>query len=50
MPSNAEDYAKCLYKVLHEFDSRGLDWIAIEMPPNAPEWAAIRDRLTRAAY
>ena len=50
MPNNAEDYAKCLYKVLHEFDSQGLDWIAIEMPPNAPEWAAIRDRLTRAAY
>jgi len=50
MPTNAMDYAKCLYQVLHELDSKNLDWIAIEMPPKTPEWAAIRDRLTRAAY
>jgi L-threonylcarbamoyladenylate synthase len=50
MPTNADAYAKCLYKVLHELDGKNLDWIAIEMPPKTPEWAAIRDRLTRAAY
>ena len=50
MPANAGDYAKCLYKVLHELDCENLDWVAIEMPPITREWAAIRDRLTRAAY
>lgn len=50
MPANPEDYARHLYTVLHELDKQGLDWIAIEMPPDTAEWAAIRDRLTRAAY
>jgi L-threonylcarbamoyladenylate synthase len=50
MSARAEDYARQLYKVLHELDHQGLDWIAIEMPPDTPEWAAIRDRLTRSAY
>ena len=27
----------------------GLDLILVEIPPDTPEWAAIRDRLTRAA-
>ena len=35
--------------VLHELDAEGLDWIAVELPPNEPEWAAIHDRLRRAA-
>lgn len=50
MPANSADYARHLYTVLHELDKQGLDWIAIEMPPDTAEWAAIRDRLTRAAY
>ncbi len=50
MPEQPEAYAAKLYSVLHDLDREGFDWIAVELPPAAPEWAAIRDRLTRAAY
>jgi len=50
MPLRPEEYAAELYVRLHELDRQGLDWIAVEMPPDSPCWAAIRDRLTRAAY
>ena len=50
MPGEPEAYAAQLYGLLHELDRRGLDWIAVEFPPETREWAAIRDRLTRAAY
>jgi L-threonylcarbamoyladenylate synthase len=50
MPRRPEAYARRLYGQLHEFDREGLDWIAVEMPPETREWAAIRDRLMRAAY
>jgi L-threonylcarbamoyladenylate synthase len=50
MPSRADQYATQLYRTLHELDAQGFDWIAVELPPPAPEWAAVRDRLTRAAY
>jgi len=50
MPEQPEAYAAKLYGVLHDLDREGYDWIAVELPPNAAEWAAIRDRLTRAAY
>ena len=49
MPSDPERYAAELYAVLHEIDREGWDRIVIEMPPDTPEWAAVRDRLTRAA-
>jgi len=50
MPDEPADYAAQLYGRLHELDRKGLDWIAVELPPDRMEWAAIRDRLTRAAY
>ncbi|HTZ49792.1 MAG TPA: L-threonylcarbamoyladenylate synthase [Verrucomicrobiae bacterium] len=50
MPGPPEAYAAQLYGQLHELDKHGLDWIAVELPPDTREWAAIRDRLTRAAY
>ncbi len=50
MPKQAEIYAAQLYRQLHELDREGLDWIAVELPPEGLAWAAIRDRLTRAAY
>ncbi len=50
MPAQAEAYAAQLYRQLHELDQHGLDWIAVEFPPETQDWAAIRDRLTRAAY
>jgi L-threonylcarbamoyladenylate synthase len=50
MPEQPPAYAAQLYSLLHDLDRRGLDWIAVELPPETWEWAAIRDRLTRAAY
>ena len=50
MSEQPEAYAAQLYSRLHELDSEGLDWIAVELPPQTREWAAIRDRLARAAY
>jgi L-threonylcarbamoyladenylate synthase len=49
MPSDPLEYAAILYDTLHRADAQGFDWIAIEMPPDTPEWAGIRDRLKRAA-
>ncbi|MCE9563065.1 MAG: threonylcarbamoyl-AMP synthase [Planctomycetes bacterium] len=43
------EYATDLYAILHELDEAGFDRIVIELPPDTPEWAAVRDRLTRAA-
>ncbi len=49
MPADACHFAAALYAKLHELDQRGLDWIAIDEPPDLPAWAGIRDRLRRAA-
>ena len=35
--------------VLHELDRERWPWIAVELPPSSASWAAIRDRLARAA-
>ena len=50
MPSEPAEYARELYAALHRLDGMGLDVIAIEPPPEEEQWAAIRDRLKRAAY
>jgi L-threonylcarbamoyladenylate synthase len=49
MPDDPHAYAALLYDQLHEADAEGWDWIAVEPPPRGPEWAAIHDRLERAA-
>jgi L-threonylcarbamoyladenylate synthase len=49
MPRDPRAYAAALYRILHEADSEGWDWIAVERPPQDPSWAAILDRLERAA-
>lgn len=49
MPSDAAEYASQLYRVLHELDARKYDWIAVDAPPDTPDWQAVRDRLQRAA-
>ncbi len=38
-----------LYATLHRLDDEGYDAILVNLPPDTPEWAAVRDRLTRAA-
>ena len=50
MPARAGEYAAGLYGKLHELDHEGFEWIAVEWPPDTREWAAVRDRLMRAAY
>ena len=49
MPNDPAEYAQHLYAVLRKLDSMNLRAIYIEIPPDRPEWLAIRDRLMRAA-
>jgi L-threonylcarbamoyladenylate synthase len=49
MPTDPARYAAVLYETLHRLDREGLDWIAVERPPEGDEWAAVLDRLERAA-
>lgn len=50
MPRSAVDYASQLYRVFHEADAANGNWIAVDLPPDGPEWEAIHDRLRRAAF
>ena len=49
MPADPLEYAAVLYDTLHRLDTERLDWIAVERPPETPEWAGVLDRLRRAA-
>jgi len=49
MPHEPRAYARGLYAALRELDDAGCDEILIEAPPDSAEWAAVRDRLHRAA-
>ena len=49
MPRDAPSYAHCLYSVLHDLDREHWPWIAVELPPDRPNWAAVLDRLRRAS-
>jgi L-threonylcarbamoyladenylate synthase len=40
--------ARHLYETLHHCDALGLRSILVVMPPDRPEWHAVRDRLLRA--
>jgi L-threonylcarbamoyladenylate synthase len=48
-PRAAAGYAHALYASLRRLDESGCDAIIVEKPPQAAEWAAINDRLARAA-
>jgi L-threonylcarbamoyladenylate synthase len=48
-PRDAASYAHALYASLRRLDEAGCDAIIVEQPPQGPEWAAINDRLARAA-
>ena len=47
-PIRARTPPRCI-ETLHRLDGEGLDWIAVERPPDTPEWAGVLDRLRRAA-
>jgi L-threonylcarbamoyladenylate synthase len=43
-----EDAARLLYELLHRCDGLGKAAIVVVLPPEKPEWRAVRDRLMRA--
>jgi L-threonylcarbamoyladenylate synthase len=49
MPNDPIKFAKNLYAILHELDSKNFQQILVEAPPDNLEWLAIADRLTRAS-
>lgn len=49
MPKEPAAYAQKLYAALRELDSAGCERILVEAPPADDSWAAVRDRLRRAA-
>ncbi|MGB7816703.1 MAG: L-threonylcarbamoyladenylate synthase [Methylotenera sp.] len=50
LPKEAAQVAERLYSTLHAMDDLDTELLLIEVPPNAPEWLAVLDRLTRAAH
>ena len=48
-PEDPERYAQALYGLLRDLDRAEVERILIERLPSTPEWAAVNDRLGRAA-
>ncbi len=49
LPDDASGYAAGLYAALHRLEDAGCEVIVIAAPPAGDDWAAVRDRLSRAA-
>ncbi|MDR0577135.1 MAG: threonylcarbamoyl-AMP synthase [Candidatus Accumulibacter sp.] len=49
LPDAPDGYARGLYAALRELDQAGGDLIFVEAVPPGPDWAAVADRLRRAA-
>lgn len=49
LPTDPIAAAAELFAELHRLDECGHDLILVQLPPDTPEWAAVRDRLSRAA-
>jgi len=49
MPADPVAYAAALYQTLHRLDGERVGGIAVEVPPDTPEWAGVLDRLRHAA-
>lgn len=50
LPGDSAGYAHGLYAAMHAVDDAACDVACIELPPDAPEWAGVNDRLRRAAH
>jgi L-threonylcarbamoyladenylate synthase len=50
MPAGKPEFAKVLYKTLHDLDRRNLSVIWCELPPQGEEWLDVNDRLQRASH
>ena len=48
-PADVAGYAHILYAAMHDLDACGAKRILVQAPPSAPAWAAVNDRLGRAA-
>jgi L-threonylcarbamoyladenylate synthase len=49
VPHDAQAFARALYAELHMGDEAGAECIIVEAVPEKDEWAAVADRLNRAA-
>ncbi|KFB72964.1 MAG: putative translation factor (SUA5) [Candidatus Accumulibacter phosphatis] len=49
LPANPRAYASALYAALRELDQADAELIIVEEIPATPAWAAVADRLQRAA-
>lgn len=49
LPSDPAAYARGLYASLRALDAVGAERILVQRPPDGPGWAAVHDRLQRAA-
>ena len=49
LPEDPAGYAADLYAALHRLDDAGVASIVVEAPPAGEDYAAVRDRLRRAA-
>jgi L-threonylcarbamoyladenylate synthase len=49
LAANPAGYAHEIYAALREADAAGTRLIVLEAPPSSAEWAAVNDRLRRAA-
>lgn len=50
MPNNPARYAEHFYRILRELDAQGAREVWIELPPDMPQWRAVRDRIMRASW
>jgi L-threonylcarbamoyladenylate synthase len=49
LPDEAAAYGAALFDALHQLDDLQCATVVVEMAPDAPSWAAVRDRLERAS-
>jgi len=49
LPADPEGFAAALYAALHHLEDAGCSVIVVAAPPDDVAWAAVRDRLRRAA-
>jgi L-threonylcarbamoyladenylate synthase len=50
LPNHPAGAAEILYDTLHQLDKLKVNLLLVEKPKELPEWLAILDRLTRAAF
>ena len=49
LPATPAEFGQKLYSTLRDLDALGAPRLLVEAPPAGEEWAAVRDRLARAA-